>query len=230
MSDLSQNDTMKLKYFEGVRSICGNVSMLCLLLAAGISSGSNAAWGGVLPQILQTEPSPALSPFLAGVCGLLNTCGSMAGNILSGVVADRCFQRRLKLLLQIVYILVTISNLWMTFTLPIANLSKPFLDGLSNPIGIACSMFFAGLFQGGLDPLLMELAAELSYPANEGHSAGILGFTYNLSSLVVFFVAPFIANSTMNILYTAIFALTGLLIIPVKENYKRLHNFDNENI
>ena len=88
-------------------------------------------------------------------------------------------------------------------------------------VALFCIFFLAGVFQGMLDPLFLELAAEVAYPSPEGTSAGLLTFLYNVAALLVLTVSPFISAATINFIYTLVFAVCVVLISGVEERYLR---------
>jgi len=187
-----------------------------LFLAGGLESGSNASWGGLFPQIFgQRYSNPdAFSNF----CGILNCGASFVGMLISGVISDRYFASNLKTLIVLLFFFGTILNAIFTSMFPMPYYSDPLLPAPKSVVSI--TVFFAGFFQGMLDPLFLELAAQICFPASEGTSAGILTFCYNSAALAVLSI-PSSLVVWINSIYTVTFAVCVLLTYSIQEKYLR---------
>ena len=75
--------------------------------------------------------------------------------------------------------------------------------------------------QGARDPIIEELTAELTYPADEGTSAGVYTFIYNAGALGLIFAASSLPVVWLGICTIASLALALLLLVLVKEQYRR---------
>jgi len=193
-------------------------SLLLLVLAGGLEAGSNSAWGGLLPQIFETRYRPSHADQLANTCGILNCAGSLGGALSGGVIGDTFFKRRIKQLMLIVFIVGTGLNCLIT-----VMFATPFGSAIVEAdVGVLLTvLFMAGFFQGMLDPLLLELAAEITHPSQEGLSAGLLTAMYNVASLIVLSIAPVLSAKWMNLIYSAIFAVCTLLVLGIDQQYRR---------
>jgi uncharacterized membrane protein YgcG len=79
----------------------------------------------------------------------------------------------------------------------------------------------AGVFQSACDPLFYELAAEISFPLEEGSSASVIAFLFNAATLVMLFVAPAISLTFFNAIMTATMVVCALGVCFTKESYHR---------
>lgn len=194
-------------------------SLLFLVAAGGIEAGANAAWGGLLPQIFATRWSKTTASRVANECGLLNVSGSLLGMVLAGVVADRCFRRRLKEMAMACFIASAAVTALVT-----AQFATPWAHAplwAAPEVPVAVTLFIAGIFSGMLDPLCLELAAEVGYPTSEATSSGLLTFAYNAAALLVLSLSPVLPTMWLNLGYAVVFILCALLMLGVKALYGR---------
>ena len=74
---------------------------------------------------------------------------------------------------------------------------------------------------GLINPLYYELGAEITYPIPEQYSAGVVTLWNNGLGIVFIFAQPYFSSGFMNCAMFVTVAVTGLMILPVKESYKR---------
>jgi hypothetical protein len=128
------------------------------------------------------------------------------------------FNHSFKMLILLCFICYFISLL--SFNLSIHNI---FIDKSivsSSSITIAISVGLSGLFQGGASPLTYESLAEIMYPLPESLSASILVQFINLTSLVLFFIAPD-RYKILNLIILIIIFICLILILFTRFTYKR---------
>lgn len=77
------------------------------------------------------------------------------------------------------------------------------------------------MFQSACDPLFYELAAEISFPLEEGTSASLIAFLFNAATLVMLFVAPVISLTLFNSIMAATMLVCALGVCFSKESYPR---------
>jgi uncharacterized membrane protein YfcA len=196
-------------------------SLVLLVLASGGYAGANAAWGGLLPQIFATRQSwgAAEAQRVANDCGFINVGGSVLGMVLAGLLADKCFRRRLK---EMVIFCFGASAL--VTALVTAQFATPWRGSAlwAAPKGaVGATLFAAGVLSGMLDPLCLELAAEVGFPTSEATSSGLLTLVYNAAALVVLSLQPVLLAPWVNVGYTAVFVLCTLLMVGVRSRYGR---------
>ena len=92
---------------------------------------------------------------------------------------------------------------------------------------LAAAMLLQGVTQGALVPFLYEFSAELTYPANEGTSAGALTFIWNMSTLLVLAVSPHLSTDVPSTIFACTLVLCAVLVGLSKERYLRSEAEDN---
>ncbi len=191
-------------------------SLLLLCVCGGVQAGVSSAWSGVLPQML---PSPRFSSVFIGWLGFAFSIGGVLGNAGAGIVADIWFAQRYKRFLIWVFLLS--AACFALFTL---SLDNPFISPAPIPSTQTSIMLIgtlAGVFQSACDPLFYELAAEISFPLDEGTSASLIAFLFNAATLVMLFVAPAISLTLFNTIMTATMLICALGVCVSKESYRR---------
>lgn len=218
----SEDEDLSIKFLaKDVWRVLKIPAMIFLLLAGGVESGSNAAWGGLLPQIFETRFDSSSADSLANLCGLLNCTGSLIGMLAGGWVADRFFQRRLKQLMLIYFSVEVLLTAVVTAMFP-----TPWTPVLWEAAEweVAFIMTIAGGFQGCLDPLFVELAAEITYPTKEGTSGGLSMIALNIAGVVVLLLAPVLPADMMNTIYTLCLVACVLFTLCCSQRYLRSEN------
>ncbi len=191
-------------------------SLLLLCVCGGVQAGASSAWSGVLPQML---PSPRFSSVFIGWLGFAFSIGGVVGNAGAGVVADIWFVNRYKTFL--IWVFMISAACFALFTL---SLDNPFISPApipSSPASIMIIGTMAGVFQSACDPLFYELAAEISFPLEEGTSASLIAFLFNAATLIMLFVAPAISLTLFNTIMTATMLICALGVCFSKESYPR---------
>jgi len=74
---------------------------------------------------------------------------------------------------------------------------------------------------GSSQPLFYELAAEITFPVNEGSSAGILTLIQNIACLILLYIADLIPANWMNSIMAVTTILGALSIFAITEKYIR---------
>eukprot|EP00658_Telonema_sp_P-2_P079202 TRINITY_DN7591_c0_g1_i1.p2 TRINITY_DN7591_c0_g1~~TRINITY_DN7591_c0_g1_i1.p2 ORF type:complete len:163 (+),score=39.21 TRINITY_DN7591_c0_g1_i1:213-701(+) len=134
-------------------------------------------------------------------------------------LSDTIFRRKFKLFIMVAISLCAGSMWWFTLMLP-----SPFsTDGVlpRSTTCLAAAIMIQGLTQGMLIPLLYEFCAELTYPVNEGTSAGMLTFIWNLATLLVLATSSKISTDTPSSMYASALVLCAVLVSVTKETYVR---------
>lgn len=191
-------------------------SLLLLCLCGGVQAGVSSAWTGILPQILQ---APRFTSVWVGWLGFAFSIGGVVGNAGAGLVADIWFAQRYKCFLIGVFILSAAC-----FALFSLSLDNPFVSPApipATPSSIMIIGTLAGLFQSACDPLFYELAAEVSYPLEEGTSASLISFLFNAATLIMLFVAPAISLTLFNTIMASTMLVCALGVCFTHESYNR---------
>jgi len=130
------------------------------------------------------------------------------------------FRFRFKLLLIMLFVISSALFLYFTLALPSAFLPDTSL--IPSPKYLkAIAVILGGLFFGAANPLFYELCAEVTFPINEGTSAGGLTLINNVACLVLLELANLIPANWMNAIMVTTTILSALGMLAVTEQYKR---------
>jgi len=199
-----------------------NRYFMLLVLIGGWQAGAFNAWSGMFAIILTPE---GYSETLAGWLGFLTIVSGVGGGLLVGILGDSIFKRKFKLMLVTLFFLCSLTLVWFTISLPSLISRHPLIR--NNEGTIITSITLAGLFLGSTNPLFYELSAEMTYPVTEGSSAGILTLVNNLACVIVLGIGPFINVNWINTLVVISIIGCGILLLPIKEEYRRSDVDDN---
>ena len=194
-----------------------NKDFLILVSAGGLQAGVNSGWGGILPQILKNAN---FDTNYIGWNGFLTSIIAAVGGWVVSLMADKFFPRAKKVIVVLMFFGTSAGFLWFSLSMPTPFFSTPIL---SNSIySITSALFIASWFQGATDPFFFELCAEVTYPLPESISGGIIVLIYNIGSLMVLGIVPFVNVDWMNSAQTVTFIICGLtVLLAVKIEYKR---------
>jgi hypothetical protein len=140
------------------------------------------------------------------------------GLVLSWIADMPRFNRSFKILIVISFVSYFLSVSWFNLSIHTLFFDKPLLP--STAVTIALSVILAGFFQGAASPLTYEALAEIMYPLPESLSASILVEFINITSLVLFFIAPN-RYKVMNLVIIIIIAICIVLAASTRFYYKR---------
>eukprot|EP01044_Picomonas_judraskeda_P005843 COSAG03_NODE_567_length_6916_cov_2692.956286_4_plen_485_part_00 len=223
---------------ETFRVGCGNAQLLILMMVTALSIGIYDGWTGLLPQILTSElPSfdggsgdgsagtatgADWTANEAGMCGMVQTLSCIAGQIVFGQIADRCFARRSKILMVLLGTAATASLGWAS-----TMFENPYVPWEPTALmrdqrwRLWVAISVAGACRTGLIPLLYEVAAELTYPVPEGTSAGLIVIAEHASLIVTLFAAQRVSLAAITCACWLGLACSTLLLLLVRPKYKR---------
>ena len=154
-----------MTFLQGMVSLHRNGSfwLLCII---SLYSGIYNAWSGQLDSIL---PARTFSETDDGWFGFASTMATISGGLLFARIADLAWCRyRLKLLMCMCLGLSVLGYLWFTLSVPLPAFGADEAIIPSNRASTCAAISFAGFFLGGVNPLLFELAAEITFPVSEG--------------------------------------------------------------
>ncbi|XP_062502430.1 solute carrier family 49 member 4 homolog isoform X1 [Corticium candelabrum] len=219
---LITNDTrkklQKVSFIKGVMKVSRSYSAMALFFASGIMGGMTNIYMSVLPTGMNAEGQDETKGDLLNSMG---TLASILGGILIGYIADRFFQRHLKDVLVTIIFTSFVFFFGLVYTIYL----RPELFWFQ----VVCSLV-SGFAQGGRDALTAELGAELTYPADEGTSAGIYTLIYSVAALLLIVAAPLLSTIWLGVALLAGLLLTLGLVVTIKEQYCRRSATDNETI
>jgi hypothetical protein len=214
---LPQSESLVLREF---RTVLRNRSFLLQVTAQALPQGAFGVWAGALNTLLAPLNYSDLTIALLGFSSLISTI--LAG-FLGGRLLDRPSQQRaLKKIAVGAMVLAVLVLLWWTLSLPSFFSSEPLLPASTPSLFVSVTLL--GAILGAVLPLAYELAAETTYPVSEAVSAGVLSWLINLSAVLFLLIAPFVDVRFMNVYTLACAAASVLLLLPVKDEYKRFES------
>jgi len=166
-----------------------------------------------------------ISESTVGWIGFANGLATNIAGVVSGSMIDKCFRRRLKAGILAGALGNLACLVWFTLSLACCGVRAPNSVLPHSDWSLAAALTLVGLFQGVLEPLCYELAAELMYPAKESTSAGILVLVLNIAAGGMIGANTFLDATLMNyIISIAVLALILSILFGVREEYKRPQN------
>ncbi|KAF2901130.1 hypothetical protein ILUMI_05056 [Ignelater luminosus] len=194
---------------ESLKELFSNHSFIFLAVSYGINLGIFLAFSTLLNQIILKHYPDSEED--AGRIGLLIIVSGMVGSLTSGIILDTF--SRFRETTVVVYVSSLLSMLTFTFTLE---------KGIE--IVYVVSAVF-GFFVIALFTVGYELAAELTYPVEEGTSAGILTGVAQFFGIVFTYLYSYLLNvtgdKTANLTMCSILFVSVFLIACVRYDLKR---------
>ncbi len=161
----NENDDERIAVFAGIKHIFGQRDMQLLLLLFFLALGMFNAITTWIEQILSPR---GFSPEQAGIVGAVMMVGGIIGAGILPVLSDKFRTRKLFWLIAIIG-------------------SVPGLVGLTFGSGYALllsSSFIFGFFLMSAAPIGYQYAAEMSYPAPESTSQGLIVLAGQISGII----------------------------------------------
>jgi len=186
-----------------------NRDFMLLALVGGLSSGIFGGWSALLNVVLTPIGYTQIE---SAWLGFGTTVAAIVAGIVVGRFADK-YARHVKAFLLVLFFLSTVSFGW--FTVQVIHFIP------SNFWLILVAAILASLFLNASLPLFYEMCVEVTFPIPEAASGGFLTLMMNLGSLIFIFAADYISASLINWLTTGAVAFLGLLLIFLRERYKR---------
>jgi MFS family permease len=192
---------------DGLRSMLKMEDIWLLLYAFLIGMG---IFNGVSTWIAAITSPKGFSPTQAGDLGAMLLIGGIVGAIIIPALSDRLRQRKIFLLVGV-------------------GLAVPCLIGVIYARQywlMAAFMFAMGFFLNSLAPIGYQYAAEITYPAPEGTSNGLLNLA-GQSSVVFIYAMEFLKGKngsfTLSLWLLAGLMLFGCLLITRMRESKLIH-------
>jgi FLVCR family feline leukemia virus subgroup C receptor-related protein len=192
-----------------------NKRAFVLAFLGGTSAGLYSGFSGILDVVLGEL---GFSQSDAAALGMVAVCGGIVAGLVVGRIADY-WQKSLKILLVVLYILAAICFAW--FTLVASHIWLPFNFWMA-----LISFSLAAVFLIATGPLFYEIIVEATYPVPEGTSAGIYALWSNVGGVIFIFLGDYMSALFMNSLMAVSTLVFALLIAMIRDEYKRT-NIDN---
>jgi MFS family permease len=177
---------------DGLKSMLRLREMWVLLFVFLVGQG---IFNGVSTWIDEIVHPRGFSTTQAGVIGACLLLGGIAGAAIIPAISDRLHRRKIFMVLGLV-------------------LGLPGLVGLTlapSYAGLIVSALVLGFFMTGLAPVVFQYGAEITYPAPEGTSLGLLNLVGQAS--VVFVFAMQALRSPSGSYLNSLFMLAGLMAV-----------------
>ena len=198
-----------ISYMESVTALFTERNMLMLIISYGMNVGVFYAVSTLLNQIINSAFPTDVGN--AGLVGAGMTVAGTLGSIVSGSILDRTHWYR-----QVAIAIYGFSFLgYIGFMLSL-NIS------FTLTFMVTC---FLGFFMTGYLPIGFEYAAELSYPAPEGTSAGLLNASCQLFGITFCYLGTILVDKLghlyANYSLLALLCVGFVLTICIKGDLKR---------
>ncbi len=231
-----------LGLIEECRRVCSDHSFCRLVIAGGASFGVFQCWAASLPNVMPICPvdkqqhdelqaahqsGDCMSESLVQQLGTAGNFGIWLGTLVVGPVAERWFHCRLKRLLVLLFQAQIVLFAGLTLSLPVFGSPAPLSNASAGRLLFLVGSAAACL--GATSPLFIELGAEISYPASEGISAGLVSATINLAGLVLLVWLDHVPSDWLSAMVTLVTMLCAALFGPVREEYIRT-DFDEGHV
>lgn len=216
-----------MSFWWEIRKLLCFPSALAMTIIGGMVYGIFAAWSSVLQDMIGSSTSINLDETTIGFIGFAISGMSVVGGFAIGPIADRCFQRKLKRLLLILFgfAILILAVLLFVLPSPFDKDSMFILNADSTKqekvMVIAVLVSVMGLFEGALIPLFFELAADISYPISEGTSATVIVLFNNVICLVCIGVGAWMSTKWETFFALIVCGICVVVLCAVKEQYNR---------
>jgi sugar phosphate permease len=193
----------RMKVFAGLKHIFKQRDMIILLTGFFFGMGVFNAITTWIEQILSPR---GFSSEQAGIAGSLLMFSGIIGAILMGALSDKLRKRRIFIIIAMLGAIPGLIGMIYAPTYPLLLLS--------------CAVF--GFFIIGGSPVDFQYGAEMSYPAPEATSQGILLLAGQLSGVLFIIVPDMILHggdkTNTLILFVGLLVLTSILVLLLRES------------
>ncbi|XP_026274233.1 feline leukemia virus subgroup C receptor-related protein 1-like [Frankliniella occidentalis] len=199
------------QYCQSLKSLVGSPGFPQLLVAYGIINGVSSAAGTLLNGLITSVFVD--SEMDAGLIGLTMVVAGLVGSVLFGLLLDAT--AKFKELTVGVYALSLLAVVVFTGSLYSGKIWTVYVAGA-----------FAGSTLAGYIPVGFEFAAELTYPAPEGTSSGLLSAAGMLMAVVFTLVCERLLPLARGWLWTCccmmgVLALGAAFTLTIPNNLRR---------
>ena len=194
-----ESTAKRLKTFEGIRYIFKQKDMILLIIIFFIGLGMFNAISTCIDQICKLK---SLSSAETGIVGGIMIIGGIIGACIIPALSDKMRKRKIFLILTLSFMV-------------------PGLIGITFAKGYTATMvssFIFGFFLMSAAPIGFEYSAELSYPAPESTSQGIILLVGQISGIVFVLGINFTGIMRSMIIFIILSALDILFSAVIKES------------
>lgn len=205
-------------FMAEVKSILRLRSFNVLAICGGAIGGVYNVWSGSLDTIL---PHSIVSTNQCAILGFLSTLFYCGGGFAGGPLMNtQLFRRHYKRLLIICLFVSTLLFSWFAVSLPMIGIPTPLMNGTF--FSLAFIIVGCGLFLGATNPIYYEFGVEITFPIQEGTSAGLITIQNNVGALIFLVLKNSIPITSLNLLMAGtVFVALLSTTLGVKEKYLR---------
>ena len=215
----SKEGFVHTKFTQGFRYIFGRKDMLITLVLFFIGLGIFNAVSSMVDSI---SGSLGVSDS-DGMIGVMMITGGVIGALIFPILSDKFRKRKL-------FLVITMAGM-IPAMIGLAFSDRLFGSSMSVYIAVLCSAFLLGFFVMSAGPIGFQYAAEVTYPAPESSSQGLLLLVGQISGIT--FTALMSIRSNMFLkgimMLFAVFAVFAfVLVLMLKESPMILSGDDQE--
>ncbi|KAK6731718.1 hypothetical protein RB195_007904 [Necator americanus] len=197
-------------FWRTLRKLLTSKDFVLLFITYGINTGVFYAVSTLLAQmVLPFYPTESET---IGQIGVVIVVAGMLGSVVGGFLLDKFKKFKLTTILD--YLFSFFAMLAFTFTLDLGSIVVVFVNA-----------FVLGFFMTGYLPIGFEFAAEITFPAAEGTTGGLLNASAQifgmLLTLAMGLVMHGISTFWCNIIMSTALILGTILTGMIKEDQKR---------
>lgn len=203
-----ESSTQRLKTFDGIRYIFKQKDMIFLIIIFFIGLGMFNAISTCIDQVCKLK---ALSYAQTGIVGGVMIIGGIIGACTISVLSDKMRKRKIFLLITLLFMIPGLIGL--TF-------AKGYISTL-------ISSFVFGFFLMTTAPIGFQYSAELSYPAPESTSQGIIMLVGQVSGIVFILGINSAGIMPSMITFIILAAINMIFCVMIKESPMILQQNNN---
>ena len=204
-----------IRLYHDVKGVCGR-DFAMLSISGGLITGVFNCWTANLPLILQNSISSGLSNWL----GVVGNLACVVGTVTLSAIQERCFKSKLKRIIIGCFAVQFIFYAIFCLSLPIGTITSKAIIPTNAAILLA-SLAIASAGVGASSPAFYELGAEITFPAHEEISAGLISFLNNAGGMVLLSLLSTIAQNWDSLLVVITVLISAALMFAVNEKYAR---------
>ncbi|CAL2029087.1 unnamed protein product [Caenorhabditis brenneri] len=212
---LAQVNALEEKTFDNnfwgtLRKLMTSRDFVILFITYGINTGVFYAISTLLSQmVLSVYPNETVA---VGQVGLVIVVAGMAGSVVGGFILDKF--KKFKLTTIMIYLFSFIGMLSFTLTIDLDSMVIVFINAA-----------LLGFFMTGYLPIGFEFAAEITYPAAEGTTSGLLNASAQIFGIALTWLMGIVMHSfgtlTSNIIMSTCLVCGTVLTCFIREDLKR---------
>ncbi|CAB3408684.1 unnamed protein product [Caenorhabditis bovis] len=205
-----EEKTLDNNFWSTLRDLMTSRDFVLLFITYGINTGVFYAISTLLSQmVLSVYPTETVA---VGQVGLLIVIAGTVGSVVGGVFLDKF--KKFKLTTIMVYLFSFLGLVSFMLTIDLNSMPLVFVNAA-----------LLGFFMTGYLPIGFEFAAEITYPAAEGTTSGLLNASAQIFGIALTWLMGIVMHSigtlTSNIIMSCCLLLGTLLTCFIREDLKR---------